>query len=53
VESSKGRFKIKVSAEAVMVARNTNYKTFENEPLYWVSWVWKISWKPVNEGELR
>lgn len=51
VESSKGKFRVKVVAEAVMAARNMNYKTVENEPIYWISWVWKISWKPVEEDE--
>lgn len=49
VESSKGRFRIKVVAEAVMVARNTKYKSAHGEPVYWVSWVYKTSWKPVEE----
>ncbi|MEZ0346105.1 MAG: hypothetical protein ABWK01_06115 [Infirmifilum sp.] len=49
VVSSKGKFKVKVVADPVMVSRNTNYKTPSNEPLYWVSWVWKISWKPIKE----
>jgi hypothetical protein len=47
VESSKGKFVVRVVGEAVMVARNTNYKTPHNEPIYWVSWVYKISWRPV------
>lgn len=50
-ESSKGKFKVKVKAEPLMAARNMKYKTIDNEPLYWLSWVWKISWKPLNEGE--
>lgn len=45
--SSKGGFKIKVVAEPVMVSRNMNYRTVHSEPIYWVSWVVKISWKPV------
>ena len=47
VDSSRGKFKVRVAAEAIMVARNINYKTVDNEPLYQVSWVWKVSWKPV------
>lgn len=47
VDSSKGRFRVKIVAEAVMVSRNMKYKTIHNEPPYWVSWVLKISWKPV------
>lgn len=46
VDSSKGRFRVKVVAEAVMVSRNMEYRTVHNEPIYWVSWVLKISWKP-------
>ncbi len=48
-ETSKGKFKVRVVAEATMAARNMKYKTRANEPLYWVSWVWKISWKPAKE----
>jgi len=51
VESSKGVFKVRVEAEATMVARNTSYRTASNEPVYWVTWVYKVSWKPVKEGE--
>lgn len=47
VETSKGRFLVRVVAEAVMVSRNMKYRTIHNEPVYWVSWVVKISWKPV------
>jgi len=25
------------------------YRSRLNEPIYWVSWVWKISWRPVKE----
>jgi hypothetical protein len=46
VQSSKGEFVVKVVAEGVMVARNTSYKTPFNEPVYWVSWVNKVFWKP-------
>jgi hypothetical protein len=49
VDSSKGRFMVRVVGEAVMVARNMNYKTLHNEPVYWVSWVYKISWRPVEK----
>ncbi|MEM1568317.1 MAG: hypothetical protein QXP31_06340 [Pyrobaculum sp.] len=34
VETSKGKFKVVVVAEAVMAARNLNYKTRVNEPNY-------------------
>jgi len=47
VDTSKGKFRVKVVAEAVMVSRNMKYKSIHGEPLYWVSWVLKISWKPV------
>jgi len=46
-DSSKGRFNVRVVAEAVMASRNMKYRTIHNEPIYWVSWVLKISWKPV------
>jgi len=51
VKSSKGLFKVRVEAEATMVARNMLYRTIHNEPVYWVTWVNKVSWKPVKEGE--
>jgi hypothetical protein len=51
VDSSKGKFVVRVVGEAVMVARNMNYKTPHNEPVYWVSWVYKISWRPVEGGK--
>lgn len=47
VDSSRGKFQVIVRAEAVMVARNVNYKTAANEPFYWLNWVYKISWRPV------
>jgi hypothetical protein len=37
---------VKVVAEAVMVARNTMYRTVHGEPLYSVSWVNKVMWSP-------
>jgi len=49
VDSSKGKFLVRVVGEAVMVARNMNYKTTHDEPVYWVSWVYKISWRPVEK----
>jgi hypothetical protein len=53
VETSKGKYQVRVVADAVMVSRNMKYKTNRNEPLYWVSWVWKISWKPIeNKSDL-
>lgn len=49
VDTSKGKFRVKVVAEAVMVARNMKYRSKLNEPVYWVTWVWKTSWKPVKD----
>ena len=46
IDTTKGKFRVRVEAEAVMAARNTNFKTARNEPIYWVSWVYKISWRP-------
>jgi len=43
VNSSKGL----VVAEATMVVRNTLYRSLANEPVYWVFWVYKTSWRPV------
>jgi len=45
VQSSRGEFLVRVIGEAVMVARNVEYRTPLNEPIYWVSWIYKISWK--------
>jgi hypothetical protein len=46
VQSSRGEFEVRVVAEAVMVARNTRYRSPTNEPIYWVHWIYKVSWKP-------
>jgi hypothetical protein len=46
VQSSRGEFVVRVAAEAVMASRNTLYRSPLNEPVYWVSWVYKVSWKP-------
>ena len=46
VQSSRGEFVVKVVAEAVMASRNTLYRSPFNEPVYWVSWIYKVSWKP-------
>lgn len=53
INTSKGPFQVKVVAEPVMAARNLNYKVAPelNEPLYNLSWVFKISWKPIKKGE--
>jgi len=47
INTSKGRYRVRVVAEAVMVSRNMKYKSKHSEPIYWVSWVLKISWKPI------
>jgi hypothetical protein len=46
VQSSRGEFVVRVVAEAVMASRNTLYRSPFNEPVYWVSWIYKVSWKP-------
>jgi hypothetical protein len=46
VQSSRGEFVVRVVAEAVMTSRNTLYRSPFNEPVYWVSWIYKVSWKP-------
>lgn len=48
-DTSRGRFRVRVEAEPVMVARNTMFRAGEDldEPVYWVSWVYKISWSPI------
>jgi len=53
IDTSKGRYHVKVVAEAVMASRNMNYRTRHTEPLYWVSWALKISWKPVKESTME
>jgi hypothetical protein len=47
VKSSKGSFEVKVVAEATMVVRNTLYRSPPDEPVYWVFWVYKTSWRPI------
>jgi hypothetical protein len=47
VKSNKGLFEVKVVAEATMVAKNTLYRSLANEPLYWVYWIYKTSWRPI------
>ena len=53
VTLSQGKFVVKVTAEAIIVARNLGYRSTLGEPIYWVSWVYKISWKPLKESEVR
>jgi len=45
VQTSRGVFVVKVVAEAVMAARNLQYRNTYNEPIYWISWVYKTSWR--------
>jgi hypothetical protein len=49
VNTSKGKFRIKVVAEAVMASRNIMYRSSHDEPSYSLLWVNKISWK-ATEG---
>lgn len=51
INTSKGKFLVRVVGEAVMASRNMNYKSEFNEPVYWLNWVYKISWKPIKEEE--
>ncbi len=51
VDTTKGPFKVHVVAEPVMASRNMNYKSEFDEPLYWLNWVYKISWKPIEREE--
>jgi len=46
VQSSRGEFIVRVVAEAIMASRNTLYRSIHGEPVYWVAWVYKASWKP-------
>jgi hypothetical protein len=46
IQSSKGEFVVRVVAEAVMASRNTQYRVPPGEPIYTLSWVLKVSWKP-------
>jgi len=48
--TSLGTFSIKVVSEVVMASRNIMYRTPTNEPLYWVSWINKVSWKPLEKA---
>lgn len=51
VDSSKGRFKVKVEAEPLMVARNMLYKAALglDEPFYYAYWAYKASWRRVEQ----
>lgn len=48
-DTSKGRFRVRVEVEPLMIARNMMFRAGEDldEPVYWVSWVYKISWSPI------
>jgi hypothetical protein len=50
VKTSKGPFRVRVQAEPAMASVNYSYRTETNEPLYWLNWIYKISWKPA-EGK--
>jgi len=47
IETSKGLFQVTVEGEPTMASRNLKYRSELGEPLYWLNWVNKISWKPV------
>jgi len=49
IDTSRGKFLVNVRAEATMAARNMQYKNEFNEPIYMLSWVYKVSWRPVRE----
>lgn len=49
IKTQKGVFRVKVVAEAVMASRNMKYRSTLGEPIYWVSWVLKVSWKQIEE----
>jgi hypothetical protein len=47
VDTTKGKFRVRLEAEGVMAARNKNYKTLDGEPIYWLNWTWKVRWRPL------
>lgn len=51
-DSSKGKLLVMVQVDPVLASRNINYKTVLDEPVYWLSWVYKISWK-FAKGEAK
>ena len=54
ISSSQGTFTVMVVAEATMVARNLKYRVVVgnvSEPLYWATWVYKVTWKPEVKGK--
>jgi hypothetical protein len=50
VDTSKGKYTVRVIGEIVMVAHNMKYRSPLSEPVYWASWVYKISWEPQESG---
>jgi hypothetical protein len=50
-DSSKGKLLVKVQVEPVMASRNMSFKNIFEEPIYWISWVYKISWKLLKEAK--
>jgi len=49
VDVDNGTYVVEVLGEAVMVSRNTNYRTDSDEPLYWVIWNVKTKWRPADK----
>ena len=49
VDTSKGKFIVRIRAEVLMVARNSLYKTITGEPNYHATWIYKVSWTPKQE----
>jgi len=47
VNTSRGVFSLKIITEALMAARNMNYRTPAGDPLYQIAWVYKYYWKPA------
>jgi len=43
--NGKGKYVIRAEIEPILAAKNSNYRTIQNEPLYFVRWVNKVSWK--------
>ncbi|KUO89223.1 MAG: hypothetical protein AT708_05780 [Pyrobaculum sp. OCT_11] len=45
-QSSRGEFVVRVVARSSNGRQNTHYRSPTNEPIYWVYWIYKVSWKP-------
>ena len=43
--NGKEKYVIRAETEPILAAKNINYRTIQNEPLYFVRWVNKVSWK--------